>query len=119
MEQKQNDTETPKGALENLKVEFPEAIDIVWARAWKTDEDLGYDRWKADQYSLERGTHDCIMMVFPESTKKNIDYRRLLKECMKSWIEDEGGCWDPDFHDELSAEEKKAVVEIRKELGRG
>ncbi len=32
-------------------------------RAWHTDEEFGYHRWKADQYSLGRGTHDAVLIL--------------------------------------------------------
>lgn len=46
----------------------------------------------------------------------DIDYRYLLKACMKSWIESEGTCWSPAFQDDLSEEQKEAVNEIGREL---
>lgn len=38
---------------------------IVRARAYQTDEQFGYDRWKADEYSMGLGTHDCLIIVLP------------------------------------------------------
>jgi hypothetical protein len=45
-----------------------------------------------------------------------IDYRKLLKKCMESWIEAEGACWDPRLHFELSEEEMTAIEEIEAEI---
>ncbi len=43
---------------------------------------------------------------------ENIDYKKLLEICMVHWFEAEGVCWDGSFADELTEEEKKAVLEI-------
>ena len=42
----------------------------------------------------------------------NIDYKKLLEICMASWFESEGVCWDGSFNDDLTEEEKKAVLEV-------
>lgn len=36
---------------------------IVKGKALFTDEEFGYDRWKADQYSLGKGSNDCFIVV--------------------------------------------------------
>ena len=46
----------------------------------------------------------------------SIDYRYLLKMCMKSWIDNEGCCWSPEFQEDLTEEQKEAVHEIGREL---
>ena len=46
----------------------------------------------------------------------NIDYRYLLRECMRELIVFEGGCWDADHCEYLTPEEKYVVNEIRDEL---
>jgi hypothetical protein len=45
-----------------------------------------------------------------------IDYRKLLKKCMESWTESEGGCWDPRFQFDLSEEEMTVIEEIAVEI---
>lgn len=47
-----------------------------------------------------------------------IDYKKLLKRCMMSWLDDEGQCWNglTGRSRDLSKEEKDAVMEIYKEL---
>jgi hypothetical protein len=46
----------------------------------------------------------------------NIDYRYLLRECMREWIVSEGCCWDADDYEYLTPEEKYVINEIRDEL---
>lgn len=36
------------------------------ARAYLTDSEFGYDRWVADMYSLGKGTHDAVIIVYGE-----------------------------------------------------
>lgn len=38
-------------------------VEVVKARAWRTEKDFGYDRWRADQYSMGEGTHDALIVV--------------------------------------------------------
>ncbi len=47
-----------------------------------------------------------------------VDYRKLLKRCMEQWVEDEGGCWDVDFQEDLSKEERDAVKEVYNEINK-
>lgn len=42
-------------------------MKLVKARAYLTDEDFGYDRWKADTFSLGRGTHDALILILDPS----------------------------------------------------
>lgn len=53
--------------------------DAHWfrARAWLSDESLGYDRWKADMYSLGKGTHESYILVIGEIPALG----KHLKEC--------------------------------------
>ncbi len=51
---------------------------IVAVRAWRTDEEFGYDRWKADQYSLGRGTHDGVLVLCEEGESPAVLLARLL-----------------------------------------
>jgi len=37
--------------------------EVFEASAWKTDEGFGYDRWKADQYSMGKGTHAALIVI--------------------------------------------------------
>lgn len=43
----------------------------VNARAYRSDRDLGYDRWCADYLSCGRGTHEAIIVVFADDVEKH------------------------------------------------
>ena len=46
-------------------------------RAWLTDESFGYDRWKADMYSMGKGTHDAYLLIIGDVPSLG----NHLKEC--------------------------------------
>ncbi len=52
--------------VDTVKYMLPKGAELVTARAYMTDVDFGYDRWKADEYSMGRGTHDAIIIIFPK-----------------------------------------------------
>jgi hypothetical protein len=56
------DTPTTKGWSVPMQPE-PVAVGIFKARAYLTDETVGYDRFVADMYSLGRGTHDALITI--------------------------------------------------------
>lgn len=47
------------------------------ASAWLTDESFGYDRWKADMYSMGKGTHDAYLLIIGDVPSLG----NHLKEC--------------------------------------
>ena len=51
--------------IDEIEAMLPKGSETVKARAYQTDEQFGYDRWKADEYSMGRGTHDCLIIVLP------------------------------------------------------
>jgi hypothetical protein len=56
-------------------------LKIIAVRAWRTDEGFGYDRWKADQYSLGRGTHDAVL-IFPSEGESREELTRRVKAAL-------------------------------------
>lgn len=40
------------------------------ARAYRSDEEFGHDRWCASQITCGRGTHEAIVLVFKDVTEK-------------------------------------------------
>ena len=59
---------------EKAKINFetiPQDKDrgIFRVRAYQTDKEFGYDRWVADQYSLGKGTHEALLIVFKHDEK--------------------------------------------------
>lgn len=46
-------------------------------RAWLTDESFGYDLWKADMYSMGKGTYDAYLLIIGDVPPLG----NHLKEC--------------------------------------
>lgn len=57
-------TEETAKVQDILRVIYPKC-SVVKARAWYSDQTFGYDRWLADEYSLGKGTNDCLIVVIP------------------------------------------------------
>lgn len=41
------------------------------AKAWVTDEEFGYDHWRAAEYSCGRGTHFAVIYVFNSQQERD------------------------------------------------
>ncbi len=67
-------------------------VQFLKVAAWRTDEEFGYDRWKADQYSLGKGTHDGVLVLCEAGESRAELMRRL--DTLITHLEAEGGCSD-------------------------
>ncbi len=57
-------------------------VQFLKVAAWRTDEEFGYDRWKADQYSLGKGTHDGVL-VLCEAGESRAELAARLKRALR------------------------------------
>ena len=50
-------------------------MHAITVRAYTTDEGFGYDRWRGEEYSCGRGTHDAVLIILApgESTQTLVD----------------------------------------------
>jgi hypothetical protein len=51
-----------------LNLKLPMGTAVVRARAWRTDQDFGYDHWRAAEFSCGKGTHEALIVVYEESS---------------------------------------------------
>ena len=50
-------------------------MKAIRVRAYRTDRDFGYDRWRGEEYSCGQGTHNAMLIILQadESTQKLLD----------------------------------------------
>ena len=56
-----------------MKVPNENDLGPIKAKAWRTDEEFGYEHWRAAEYSLGRGTKYAVIYLF-ESEQKCDDF---------------------------------------------
>ena len=57
----------------------------VDAMAYRSDQDLGYDRWCASQITCGRGTDEAIILVFKDATEKQAFIQRRKFAVTTKW----------------------------------
>ena len=62
-----------------MKPPNKDEVGLVKAMAWFTDEEFGYDHWRAAEYSCGRGTRFAVIHLF-ESEKARDDFYALMKD---------------------------------------